>query len=91
MVKLDKQEWKEKYFTKLKGLMAKYSKVLVVGVDNVSPSCATAIPPSTALRAFVLWHSDVPLPPRQPRDVKHLSLSLWLFCGWLFCGEPKMQ
>jgi len=35
MVKLDKQEWKEKYFTKLKGLMAKYSKVLVVGVDNI--------------------------------------------------------
>jgi len=35
MVKLDKQEWKEKYFSKLKGLMAKYSKVLVVGVDNI--------------------------------------------------------
>jgi len=35
MVKLDKQEWKEKYFVKLKGLMAKYSKVLVVGVDNI--------------------------------------------------------
>lgn len=35
MVKLDKKTWKQNYFTKLVGLLEKYSKVLVVGVDNV--------------------------------------------------------
>lgn len=35
MVKLDKKTWKENYFNKLTGLMSKYSKFLVVGVDNV--------------------------------------------------------
>lgn len=35
MVKLDKKQWKENYFNKLMTLMGKYSKCLVVGVDNV--------------------------------------------------------
>lgn len=35
MVKLDKRSWKEKYFVKLKGFLAQYSKCLVVGVDNI--------------------------------------------------------
>lgn len=35
MVKLNKAEWKANYFSKLQELMGKYSKVMLVGVDNV--------------------------------------------------------
>lgn len=35
MVKLDKQTWKENYFTKLQGYVEQFSQIMVVGVENV--------------------------------------------------------
>jgi len=35
MVKLDKRTWKENYFTKLRRYLNEYTKLLVIGVDNV--------------------------------------------------------